>query len=166
MRIKICRLLSLQSVTTILVSLTLLSGCFSFSSEDEVDEEIVTAEAEAEEAVEEASNQYTKAKEDSESALSILSKKDSQEEDLPLPPDEKASEVVLETPNAMKAQNPTNSRSNWRVWFVKDNNIVIRDKPDMTGKELGKLKRGDHILVRIKGDWAELTNSKFVQKAA
>lgn len=48
------------------------------------------------------------------------------------------------------------------VRYVKAAVAVIRDKPDTKGKEIGKLEKGDNILVQINGEWAEIGPGKYV----
>ena len=50
-----------------------------------------------------------------------------------------------------------------RVMYVKSNGTALHDQADAKSKVVGKLHRGDHILVTIEGDWAHTDDGKFIQ---
>jgi hypothetical protein len=49
-----------------------------------------------------------------------------------------------------------------RVMYVKVNGAVLRETADPKGKAVGKLDKGDHILVTVEGDWARTDDGKFI----
>jgi hypothetical protein len=49
-----------------------------------------------------------------------------------------------------------------RVMYVKVNGAVLRETADPKGKALGKLDKGDHILVTVEGDWARTDDGKYI----
>lgn len=48
------------------------------------------------------------------------------------------------------------------VMFVKSVNASIRAEPKDDAKVVGKLEKGDHILVFITGEWAQISDGKYV----
>jgi hypothetical protein len=49
-----------------------------------------------------------------------------------------------------------------RVMYVKYDGVAIREKADAKSKRLGKLKKGDHVLVTLEGEWARTDDGKFI----
>lgn len=49
-----------------------------------------------------------------------------------------------------------------RVLYVKANGTPVREKANSKAKILSKLKRGDHILVNIEGEWARLDQGGYI----
>jgi hypothetical protein len=49
-----------------------------------------------------------------------------------------------------------------RVMYVKFDGVAMREKPDSKSKKIGKLNRGDHVLVSIEGDWACTEAGKYI----
>lgn len=52
--------------------------------------------------------------------------------------------------------------SSRRVMYVKVDGAVLRDKADPKAKVIGKLDKGDHLLVSVEGDWAHTDDGKFI----
>jgi hypothetical protein len=53
-----------------------------------------------------------------------------------------------------------------RVKYVRSDRLSIYSQPNASSASLGKLEKGDHILVSIEGDWARLASGGFVQLAS
>ena len=49
-----------------------------------------------------------------------------------------------------------------RVMYVKSNGVAMREKAEPKAKVVGKLGKGDHILVTIEGEWARTDDGKFI----
>ena len=49
-----------------------------------------------------------------------------------------------------------------RVMYVKTDNTPMREAADAKGKVVGKLNKGDHILVTIDGAWSRTDDGKFI----
>ena len=49
-----------------------------------------------------------------------------------------------------------------RVMYVKVNGAVMRERAEPKAKVVGKLEKGDHLLVSIEGDWAKTDDGKFI----
>ena len=49
-----------------------------------------------------------------------------------------------------------------RVMYVKSNGVAMREKAEPNAKVVGKLGKGDHILVTIEGEWARTDDGKFI----
>lgn len=53
-----------------------------------------------------------------------------------------------------------------RVLYVKANGTPVREKANSKATVLSKLKRGDHLLVNIEGDWARLDQGGYIAMKA
>ena len=49
-----------------------------------------------------------------------------------------------------------------RVMYVKVDGAVLRENAEPKAKVVGKLEKGDHLLVTVEGDWARTDDGKFV----
>jgi len=49
-----------------------------------------------------------------------------------------------------------------RVMYVKVDGAVVREKAEPKAKVVGKLEKGDHLLVTLEGDWARTDDGKFI----
>lgn len=50
-----------------------------------------------------------------------------------------------------------------RVMYVKFDGVAMREAADGKSKIVGKLNKGDHLLVNIEGDWSRTDDGKFVK---
>lgn len=48
------------------------------------------------------------------------------------------------------------------VMFVKNTKAPIHAEPNANAKVVGNLEKGDHILVFVSGEWAQIADGKFV----
>ncbi|MBF0440294.1 MAG: hypothetical protein HQK54_00155 [Oligoflexales bacterium] len=61
-------------------------------------------------------------------------------------------------------ETPSTDNTQVRVWFAKENLISIKESAKPDAKELGKLKKGEPILIKnVKGDWAETTSGAYIE---
>ncbi|MCX6118317.1 MAG: hypothetical protein NT027_12300 [Proteobacteria bacterium] len=51
---------------------------------------------------------------------------------------------------------------NRRVMYVKSNGVKIYSESASSSKVIGKLKKGDHLLVNIDGEWDRTDDGKFI----
>jgi hypothetical protein len=70
-------------------------------------------------------------------------------------------------PAAVAAPAPASSavpimNTSRRVMYVKVDGAVIREKAEAKAKIVGKLEKGDHLLVTVEGDWARTDDGKFI----
>jgi hypothetical protein len=70
-----------------------------------------------------------------------------------------SSVAPVTTPAANMVSSPRNDA---RVMYVKSDGVAMRESPDPKSKIVGKLKRGDHRLVTVDGDWARTEDGKFI----
>lgn len=49
-----------------------------------------------------------------------------------------------------------------RVMYVKVDGAVMREKPEPKAAVVGKLNKGDHMLVSMEGDWAKTVDGKYI----
>jgi hypothetical protein len=64
---------------------------------------------------------------------------------------------------AVPSAQPAADAGQKRVWFVKQDKVVIRSAPDEKGKVVGRLAKGDHVLAVIEGEWANLGETRYVK---
>ena len=49
------------------------------------------------------------------------------------------------------------------VWYVRANATPVHSQPNTSADSIGKLNRGDNVLIKVDGDWGELSPGRWVQ---
>ena len=74
-----------------------------------------------------------------------------------------SSVAVPQSPAAVAAPVPGPlMNTSRRVMYVKVGGAVLRENAEPKAKVVGKLEKGDHLLVTVEGDWARTDDGKFV----
>jgi hypothetical protein len=69
--------------------------------------------------------------------------------------------AAVAAPAPMPSVGPVMNTSR-RVMYVKVDGAVLREKAEAKAKIVGKLEKGDHLLVTLEGDWAKTDDGKFI----
>ena len=70
--------------------------------------------------------------------------------------------AAMPAASAVPARSGSMMNTSRRVMYVKVDGAVLREKAEPKANVVGKLEKGDHLLVTIDGDWAKTDDGKFI----